>query len=92
LRGVNKVVEYREKGRTFVDRLKAGFPASIEAHAKFNLRNRAASEVGWSSSSGACGRVSSNYIALIVDRRNADELLHTRSGEPTNASDADIQF
>ena len=95
MRRVNEVVEYGERGRTFVDGLEAGFSASIETHAEFNLRNRAASEIGWSSSSsGACGRASCSrdYVALIVDCRNADELLYTRSGEPTNASGADIQF
>jgi len=58
--------------------LEAGFSASIETHSKFNLRYRAASKVGWSSSNGACSGVSwsSNYISLVVNSRNVGEFLH----------------
>ena len=77
----------KQRKQTFISGLEARFFSSVKTHAKFNLGNRAASEV--STCSGRCawlvgGRHGipspSNNISLVVDRRNIDELLHTKLG------------
>jgi hypothetical protein len=77
----------KQRKQTFVSGLEARFLSSVKTHAKFNLGDRTASEVS------ACGGRSawlvggrrgipspSNNISLVVDRRNIDELLHTKLG------------